>query len=53
MILGCLITIITFVFTLFILLITGTMVTLGLLLKLLLPFILIFAGIYIIVKKII
>lgn len=51
MILGCLFTILGLVFTLFILLITGTMITIGLLLKLLFPFILIFTGIYIILKN--
>ena len=52
MILGCLITVLVFVFILVMLLITGTIVTVGLLFKLLLPFILILMGIYLISKNI-
>ncbi len=51
MILGCLITLIVFVFVIVILAITGVAVTFGLLAKVLIPFILIALGINIIQKN--
>lgn len=51
MILGCLITILVFVFVLVILAITGVAITLSLLAKILVPFILIAIGINIIEKS--
>ncbi|WP_236908081.1 hypothetical protein [Clostridium sp. Cult3] len=51
MILGCLITILVFVFTLVVLVFTGVAITFGLLARILIPFVLIAIGISIINKN--